>query len=202
MGGIIVLCGIDGSGKTTLFNRLKMKYKNFENVHFLSTYGSEFYSKELECVAQRLGSSRRNVFSKEIRCITWVLDLIHERNTVQHKFSKDDFIFYDRYFYSSLVFGYYYECLNLEDIKILLSVVPPPDIVLFLKVSPEVAMERIISRGKNQTPYEYQKELEILAGCYEKVFKEIANVFRIEANYPLETVYCETEKVVETIIKK
>ena len=183
-GKLIAIMGIDGSGKTTLVKNLEKRCCNFENWKFMSIFGNSSFTKELEDVAESLGKTRRECFSKEMRSIIWRTDLINNvYKYVVPELEKGKTVILDRYSLCSRVYS------NLEMYEMgymdkLLEILPKPDLGIYLDVDVDIAIKRIEQRnGKEIAPYEKRDGLLYLKETYEKyISQEKYSIIRLNAN--------------------
>jgi dTMP kinase len=198
VGGIIAICGIDGCGKTTLYNRLKNAYSLSTNIRFIKPFEIHPVTSELEHVAKRFDLERRDVFTNEIRCLSWMLDLLHTyRTIISPAIVHNNYIVLDRYLYSTLAFAHYYNCSNFDDISYLSHLLELPLITLYLNSDFHIAYHRICTRGKSLSPYEQEKNLSSLHQSYQIILQNQPHVYQIDANQDIECVFSSAYTIIQ-----
>jgi dTMP kinase len=107
----------------------------------------------------------------------------------------------DRYFFSTMAYGN----LGINDLSWLIEINKKfilPDLTFFLKVSPEVCIERIKKDRFEVTLFEKEKVLEKVWENYEILAKKFKNVFIIDGERPIEEISKEIRKIVQKLWKK
>lgn len=199
-GKLIAIMGIDGSGKTTLVRNLQKCGCKIENWKCMSIFDNSIFTQELEKVAIQQGKTRRECFSKELRSITWRVDLINNVfRYVVPELEKGSTIILDRYTLCNKVYS------NLEKSDLgymdrILEVLPKPDLGIYLDVDIDVALKRINERnGKEQAPYEKREGLIDLEGKYKSLMlREEYPIVKINANLSEKEV---TRSALDAIIR-
>ncbi|MEM5874376.1 MAG: dTMP kinase [Candidatus Aenigmatarchaeota archaeon] len=163
----IVLEGIDGAGKST---QCKLLYdyltKKNEKVFLTKepTYGI-------------IGKFLRKVLEKKYELSNLSIQLLMMADRSEHvkeikeKLKSGYWVLCDRYFFSTIAYGsveddkYYKELLEIN-----LKLFPLPDYLIFIKIKPEVSIERI--KGKKRKLFEELEFLKKVEEKYEKILKE------------------------------
>ncbi|MEO2154231.1 MAG: dTMP kinase [Nanoarchaeota archaeon] len=191
----VVFEGIDGSGKTTLatflFDYLKKKGYNV----YLKTepFNREFIENTFKKI--------ENIKDKELKSIILTLAFAYDRAFLEGetKYSNFDFVIGDRSFISSLA----YQSLNLplEWIFEVNKFFKKPDLVIYLDLSPEVAIKRIEERNNKKSYYEKIEFLKKIRKNYKKVInflkKKKINVVVINSEQPLNNVKKELSIIID-----
>ena len=164
-GKFIVLEGIDGSGKSTLAERVASL---LENSVCLREPTTGQYGKKIR---EKLSGTQK--LDPEEMLELFILDRREdcEQNIVPALLSGKNIVM-DRYFYSNAA---YQGAMGLDPGRIvernIMEGFPVPDIVLFVKIHPEEAINRISGRGGKSEQYE---KLSFLTEV-DKVFGVIAD---------------------------
>ena len=146
---LIVICGIDGSGKTTQIQMLKEKLEE-KNLIYLTKQPTNFYRRY-----DRFRNYVNSDIKKEIS-ILYELALLSAADRMRHynleiETNNNKIIICDRYVFSSYA---YFMARGLKDITWLKEInkwSKLPDLTFYLDISPEIAFKRIINReGKSK----------------------------------------------------
>ncbi|MEM5812958.1 MAG: dTMP kinase [Candidatus Aenigmatarchaeota archaeon] len=152
-GKIIAIEGCDGAGGETQINLLK---ERFPNALFLR-YPD--YNNEIGKMIHRF--LHENIeLSVDIQFLLFAGDMVKDRNAIKKAIEEGRDVFIDRYFLSTIVYqglqGFSLEnALKFAEIFEL----PKPDLVIFLKISPETSLKRkMIEKNKNVDRWERDLE--------------------------------------------
>lgn len=130
MGKIITVIGIDGSGKSTLIDKL-----GYQSFHF---YNGVKKSKKTESTTSKRKFSKERFFLGTILKI-YIPNLI---SYIKHKFTGKSTLVFDRYTFDYLILLKKKKSFYNNILYFLFYFFPLPDKVVFLEVEPEVAFER------------------------------------------------------------
>lgn len=199
-GKLIVIMGIDGSGKTTLVGNLEECGCDVDNWKCMSVFDNSVFTKELEEVAKRQGKTRRECFSKDLRSIIWRADLIN--NVYQYvvpELENGNTVILDRYTLCNKVYSNLRN-MGLEHMDRMLDILPKPDLGIYLDVNIDTALKRISERNAiERAPYERKDGLVQIKGIYEELMpQEDYPIVRINANLSKREV---TKETLDNIIK-
>lgn len=189
---IIHICGIDGSGKTSLAKSLTEFY---DNSLFLELSSSVKLVNQVNKVCEKCNSTRWDLFDNYFRSILWANELLSISNT----FDKDKLYFLDRYKLCNYIYSQIEDNSSMDVLQKIHSLIPEPNYIIFLDVSPDIARERIINRGGKLTPKESLHNLYLARNLYLKYLKKNNSVFKVNANLDKDRVL---ENAVEIINKK
>ena len=159
---LVAICGIDGSGKTTLINLLKDYFENHrkEDV-YITKQPTDFY---------RRYDRFRQYINREVNIessIIYELALLSATDKLRHyemeiRPNMDKIIFCDRYVFSAYA---YFLARGIKDINWLTEInklLPLPDITIYIDVDVQQAYQRILSRDGKYTKKE-ETDMELLA---------------------------------------
>jgi len=175
---LIVFCGMDGTGKTTLAEKLAQSLKEHGlTVRLMHGHG---YS-----VSQNsFGISDRGVKKwRYILRLMLPLAFLDNLFTFYSKYrpsGKKEALICDRYFYDKAARMLYYGICSKAMINKYVKLLPRPDYVFFLDVSPQSAR----SRKKEYAEEEFSR--------FRKAYKFIAECLKapiIDTNLPFETCF-------------
>ncbi|HLC39636.1 MAG TPA: dTMP kinase [archaeon] len=196
-GKFIVIEGLDGSGCGTQAEILREKLMANEHVIFLRY--PEYTHPIGELIYKYL--KQKFLVTQETLFMLFVLDQAKDKERIADALESNKIILADRYFTSNLAF----QCSRGFDLKKALTIaetleLPKPDIVIFLKVSPEISLKR--KQKEKQSLDIYEKDLELqkkVAAMYEKLTAE--KVFAkewvvVDGEKDIGEVASEVEKVV------
>ena len=146
-GLLVVFEGLDGAGKTTQINLLKDWFENNNKIVYNTKQPTDFYRKDKRV---------RNYLDKGIVPNMYSIALLAAADrTYQNEaeikpiLSKGTNIISDRYLYSSLAF-FKARGIKYQEIRNINKDIEEPDIIIFLDIDPDKALERVRVRdGKN-----------------------------------------------------
>ena len=196
-GKLIVFEGIDGAGCETqvklLFDYLKRQGKSVERLYYPDYEGPigklihQYLHKQYE-------------FSVDIQFLLYFTDFIKDREKINQWIGEGKIVICDRYFTSTLA----YQGLRGFSIKKALELarrfkLPKPDLIIYLKVSPEVSMSRKYKEKKDLDRNEADKKfLKKIWDSYEKLIK--GKIFSkwvvIDGEKSIEEVFSQIKKIV------
>ena len=169
-GKLIVFEGIDGAGCETqvklLFDYLKRQGKSVERLYYPDYEGPigklihQYLHKQYE-------------FSVDVQFLLYFADFIKNREKINQWRKKGKIVICDRFFSSTLA----YQGLRGFPIKKALELartfkLPRPDLIIYLRVSPEVSMSRKYKEKKDLDRNEADKKfLKKVGDSYEKLIK-------------------------------
>lgn len=204
-GKFIVFEGLDGSGHSTQTELIFEHLRNDKiDIAFCREPTDNFIGKEIR---RLLRDDNKHEFTPLEKQQLFVADrVIHTRTKVISFLESNVNIVCDRYYFSTLAYGF----SDGLDSNFLLEYnkhFPIPDTVIFLKVAPEICMERIKKRGK---PIEHFEKLEILKrvndgyrqafDCYQRwTGKE---VFIVNGENSEEKVFENVKNIIDRIFQQ
>lgn len=191
VGKLIVLEGIDGAGKTTI-GRFLCEQLDLRKIpcSFTREPTDGKYGRQLR---ERI---RRGDLSPEEELYLFVKDRKeHVENFILPEKNKGKIVVCDRYYISNCA---YQGARGMDPKKILElnSTFPPPDLIVFLDIEPEMALRR---KHELFTHFENREFLEKVREIYLKILPMFRFV-NINASFPLEKVKSLTLKAVERFI--
>ena len=182
-GKLIVVDGIDGSGKSSLVQNIA---NNFKSDHLIAMGGFDqrHYSEELTAIAKSLNKTKQEVFSGALINITWLMDLVnHTLSVINERLNSGQNIIVDRYTLSAKVYSLATTDSNISHLFPIYSLLPKPALGFYLDVSIETSLNRINKRSKEQIFYENREGLINIKHTYEKeLLKVDYPLVRIDAN--------------------
>ncbi|MBX7056696.1 MAG: dTMP kinase [Leptospirales bacterium] len=175
-GFFCVIEGIDGAGKSTLWQGLAAQLRSAPLC--LLREPSDLPSGEL--IRQRL----RN--ADQLSPEAWLQLFLEDRaanvaERILPALQRGMLVLQDRYYYSTA--AYQGQPLRPPTAPEILEMnrqrgFPAPDLLLFLELSPEDALQRISERGKKQESFESLAQLQRIAANYAEILP--ADAFRLD----------------------
>lgn len=180
-GILIVIEGIDGAGKSTLLARLKSRVKAVFLAEPSRGPAGLLIREHLQAGRELSQSEWLRLFTEDRRA-----DLAHN---ILPALGHGHDVVLDRYFYSTAA----YQGLdgeNLQNAERILrdqeAMFRRPDLVLFLSLSPELALARLSERAGKET-FETRQHLERIAANYERILPPDA--VRLDSSQSPEAVF-------------
>jgi len=197
-GKLIVIEGIDGAGSETqstlLFNFFKKEKISVERL----TYPD--YEEPIGMLIHQY-LHKQYEFSVDVQFLLYFTDFIKDRERINRWLNEGKIVICDRYLSSTLA----YQGLRGFPIKKSLELarkfkLPKPDLIIYLKVSPEVSMSRKYKEKKNLDRNEADKKfLQKVGDSYKKLIK--GRIFSkwvvINGERPIPIVFKEIKKIYE-----
>ena len=197
MGLFIVIDGCDGAGIGTQAEILREKLMAKNNILFLR------YPDYNDPVGNMIHESLHGkiALSRELTFLLYALNQLKDKEKIANSLKKGRVVLADRYFTSNLAF----QCSLGFDLEKALEFaelfeMPKPDLVIFLKVSPETGIKRKIKEKGSGDIYERDLDLQRKVNeTYEKMIKE--KIFAKEwATVDGEKSIEEVAKEIESIV--
>lgn len=203
-GKFIVLEGGDGSGKTTMGERLKVE---FPDVVYTQDPGGTALGEQVRRILMADDSSGVDTSAELLLFLAGRAELVAK--VIKPALESGKHVISNRFGLSSIAYQIYGR-QRPELLKLYLNVSKEilqgftPDACILLDVSPETAMRRIADRP--EAPSRFDKEpLEYHARVREGLKKhvdEFGKPFIVDAERPLEEVWTEVLSVVSDILRK
>ena len=186
-GILVVFEGLDGSGKTTQINLLKDWFEKENKIVHNTKQPTDFYRKDKRV---------RNYLDKGIVPNMYSIALLAAADrTYQNEaeikpiLSKGINVISDRYLYSSLAF-FKARGIEYQEIRNINKDIEEPDIIIFLDIDPDKALERVRVRDGKNIRFEEKND---------NTFIQVRNNF-LEV-LPKDTLIIDSSKSIEKIHK-
>lgn len=183
-GKLIVLEGIDGAGKSTIFKILKEKLAH-KNIVFSFEPTQGPYGKLLKDLLKEKRGDQETFLELFLKDRAQ-----HVENLILPSLKEGKIVLLDRYYLSTVA----YQGINFKELSPLLSknetFSPLPDLVIYLEIPVKLALERIQKRNKDTSLFEREDLLKKISENYEKILP-LFNHIRIKSDKPLEDLYGE-----------
>ncbi|MEZ4818482.1 MAG: dTMP kinase [Bdellovibrionota bacterium] len=197
-GKLIVISGIDGSGKTTLQNKLYDHLQVAGHKVIKTRQPTDFYRKNPH-VRSFLDSGTSQVSKETIALIAAADRMVHIEETIRPALESDIWVISDRYVFSTYA---YFKARGVDPsfTKTLNQYVPEPDITLFLKIPAEKAIARVIQRDGNKLKFE-EKSSSYLANVQDHLLESLPeNALILDAMRPPEDLLQNCIAYIETYL--
>jgi len=201
-GKFIVFEGIDGAGCETqvklLFDYLKRQGKLVEKLSY-----PDYKGPIGRLIHQYL--HKKYEFSVDVQFLLYFTDFIKEREKINQWIEEGKIVISDRYFPTTLA----YQGLRGFSIKKALELaqrfkLPKPNLIIYLKVSPQVSMRRKCKEKKDLDRNEADKKfLKKVSEAYKKLIKEkiFSKWMVINGEKSIEEVFEEIKKIINQELK-
>jgi thymidylate kinase len=178
---IVEICGIDGSGKSTLIDNLRSR------IHAKSSCWAyervfRFRTKRLmDAIAQSEGGAiAKSMFPSDTIQLAQAFDLVEEAVREFHYDTVDSqqVYFVTNYRVSGLAEAIVADSTLLEAMTKVYALTPTPALTLFLRLPPEVALERIQARPHGDQLLRAESPLGALtslSSAFERVIENTPN---------------------------
>jgi len=149
-GGFITLEGLDGAGTTT---QARMLTDALRNAGYIAEITGEPTENPVGKLIRQVLQGTPPDFDRKALALLFAADRIdHCETLIRPVVNKGGFVISDRYVHSSL--AYQVENAPLNWIETINKFAIQPDLVIFLDVSPKVAMNRVEKRGSTHEIFE------------------------------------------------
>ncbi|MCI8388390.1 MAG: dTMP kinase [Clostridiales bacterium] len=152
-GKLIAFCGLDGSGKTTQINLLKSFLEQQSLNVYMTKQPTDFVRKS-DIFRTYMDEENHDAYDYLALSLLCASDRVqHSNKDILTALKEGKIVISDRYFYSCLanLLARGYE--NQEWIYEIARSVPQPDIVFFMDIDVETAVQRVRSRPKERDRY-------------------------------------------------
>ncbi len=200
-GKFIVIEGLDGSGQSTQVSRLIDWLNEGQEKLVL---GRPLAHLTKEPTNNMIGGLIRSRLANDWKICPEGLQLLFAADRAYHLekeiiplLEKGFIIITDRYFFSSIAYG----AVEIKDTDWLIEINNPfilPDLAFFIKVSPEICLDRIKKTRFHVELFEKEEILVQVWQNYEDLAKRFENVYIIDGERPVEKVFEEVKNMVHS----
>lgn len=148
-GGFITFEGLDGAGTTTQTGMLVNKLKN---IGHSAQFTGEPTERPIGVLIRQILKGQKPFDRKALALLFAADRLDHCETLIRPLVNRGFMVISDRYIASSL--AYQVEDAPMDWVVKINEFAIPPDLVIFLKVSPEIAMKRVEKRGSDREIFE------------------------------------------------
>ncbi|MEW9528655.1 dTMP kinase [Microbispora sp. NPDC049125] len=172
---IFTVEGIDGAGKSTLIETLQRRLSDRALKERLSPQMGTVYR---EIIDEPTGWLVRyqDVVPSQVRYASYIVDAIMQFRWRQPRYAEFDWLLFDRWLPT---YDVYCGDLGRHEswYRKFAEFIPDPDVLCYLRTSPTVALERLVTRGDwtvdNWDRGELLTDLERLSARYDQVMSEV-----------------------------
>lgn len=183
-GKLIVIEGLDGSGQSTHVARL---------AEHLKVDGHKVLVTK-EPTNNIVGGIIRGALTKDWKSSNACLQLLFAADRLHHlereilpALANGAIVISDRYMYSSIAYGGI--DLDPEWINAINAHAVKPDLVIYIRVPPEVCMQRMMSGRMSLELFEEKAKLEKVFANYDKIVTENSNFAVVDGNKSIDEVF-------------
>jgi dTMP kinase len=194
-GKLIVICGIDGTGKTTLEQNLADYLRRRGRKVHVTKQPTDFYRSHPE-VRQFLNTGERSVGIDTIALIAAMDRMLHIERDIAPRLSAGEWVICNRYVYSSYA---YFKCrgADYEFVRAINAKVRKPDFGILLTLPAEIASKRILLRDGNTRKFE-EKDPAYLARVQHMLLSVFPKDFvRIDSRLSVADVVSQSIKYID-----
>lgn len=193
---LIHICGIDGSGKTTLAKNLQRFYSS---SHFLELSANTKLINQVNQICSKLESNRWDEFDNYFRSILWADELIGLTSICD---VNNDMYFVDRYKLCNLIYSQLEDNTSLKVLKKIHKMIPDPDLIIFLDTPISIAQNRIKCRGGYSSPKEFPENMKLADKLYrEYLSKYNKTVYCLDGSKSKRVVLDQAIRIINTFLK-
>jgi len=200
-GFLITLEGIDGSGKSTIAKALADHLRQKYPVVLTKEPGGTHLGTTLRSLVQDKKIAR----TAKTEYLLFAADRAQHFHEIVIPALKDCMIVIsDRMADSSLAYQGFGRGLDqgmIHHVNHWVMEGRSPDLVLYLRISPSTALDRVHQRNATLTAFEQKDFMERVYHGFETIFAHRKEVITIDAEKPLETVITHTLALVDEWIK-
>jgi dTMP kinase len=198
-GKLIVLEGIDGTGKTTLAARLvaALRASGVDAIETREPWTSR-HGQELK----RLLAQPERTSTKEQELKLFHADRVeHVASVVRPALARGAWVVQDRTFWSTAAYQGAEGAAGPgpsapEIVRRSLAIAPKPDVTLLLRLSPERALERIARHRATTSSFERLEDLRAVERAYLRLAAKEPTIVEVDADRPLEEVAADVLRIV------
>ncbi|MEG4423664.1 MULTISPECIES: dTMP kinase [unclassified Microcoleus] len=203
-GMLVVFCGIDGSGKTTLINAIQQEFEHLgiSSVIFTNHAGSASpYWQSIMLSWKQLEAANLSMSEDADRTLQTAEFLAYARHVLPNLLSQYSVVLSDGYDISKIVYAKVKlngKVGTAENLLKLATDITQPDILLYLDVSPETAMLRVRSRSKRR---EWNENLDVMRQAinyFQFFISQRSYSRKVDAEKPLDKVKEEAVRIIRS----
>lgn len=195
LGKFIVIEGIDGAGGGTQ-TKLLLNFLEKEKITVTKLTYPDYSGPIGKLIHQFL--HKKYEFLPATQFLLYFLDFLKDKEKIKKWQKQGRIIIADRYFTSTLAYQYQKGISLKNALKIAqIFELPKPELVIYLKISPQVAIKRKFKEKNSLDRHEVDKKfLEKVAKFYEKLIKSqiFGRWITIDGERPIKEVFSQIKK--------
>jgi dTMP kinase len=195
-GALIVFCGVDGSGKTTMMKKLENYLSSImPRDRYIFTKQPRDIVRDMDIFKNMMYTKNPNVDYRAVVMLTLSERIQHCHEEIIPALKEGKIVISDRYIFTTIANmiarGYTDESWFFDVIKH----IPKPDIAFLAHVDPELAINRILSREEEKDRYLDKELLRKVSANYENISKEASFIVLDTSEDPKKAFNTVKEKV-------
>lgn len=182
LGKLIVVCGIDGSGKSTLEAGIAEALAEKGISVYCTKQPTDFYRQHPD-IRKFLQTGQSDLSVDTIALVAAMDRMLHIEKEVLPRLRRGMWVICNRYVYSTYA---YFECrgADMDFVRSMNRLVPAPDYGFLLKLPPEIAIERVRQRDGGKAKFE-ERDAKYLGKVQELLDQAMPNeLCRLDATEP------------------
>ena len=201
-GKLIVLEGLDGSGKTTQSQRL---VESLEGLDYKAKYTKEPTEGPIGTLIKQILWGDVKLSPRAMQYL-YVADRADHSELIEDYLKKGVYVIADRYFWSSVAYGSY-DMDKIDDYFLTAQSILSyyhrflvPDVTFYLDIDPEKSFERVKETKKRKEMYKDPKKMKKIKKGYDFLLEKFPEEFTIiDANKSVEEVNSQLIKKIKEL---
>lgn len=191
---LIVFEGADGSGLST---QSKLLYKYLKKRGHAVVHTKEPTNGFIGRIIRNVLRRKRRLGAETLQLLFCADRANHIESLIKPALRKNRIVICDRYALSTIAYG----ALKLDRkwLITLNSKFVRPDLTILLDVPEKVCLKRIRKRGATEL-FEERERLKKIRANYKKLKRGFRNVVVVNGNRPIDAVFADVKKIVESKI--
>ncbi|WP_068776137.1 dTMP kinase [Paenibacillus sp. FJAT-26967] len=201
-GKLIVMCGVDGSGKTTMIEKLQADLlARFPAEKLLFTKQPRDLVREMDIFKTMMYTPKPNVDYRAVLLLTLSERLQHAHEEILPALQEGKIVISDRYVYTSIANMRARGYLNENWFFEVMEHLPQPDLVLLADVPAELSLERVKARESEKDRYLNEQLHRDVTAQYRNLIQEMGLISLDTSRTPdeaFEDMLTQVNKIIET----
>ena len=195
----VTLEGIDGSGKTTQIELIKMHFSKRKDVVFTSNPGETTLGKELRRILLHRANLKLSEINEMFLFFTGIQD--NYEKVILPAVSQNKIVFCDRYYDSTIAYQGFGRRLDINKILKLVEVsaLPEPDLTFLFRIDFELFLERSSKKGSKDKIENSKNRFykNVISG-----YDELAKIYKtryvvLDGSRTVETLHNEVKEILK-----
>jgi len=198
-----VVCGIDGSGKSTQISNLAryLEEKSYEVVK--TRQPTDMYRQDAVVRAALNLDISPHVVAEELALFSAFDRARHIREVINPALAQGKIVLSDRYVYSTFAYFLARGLTDIEWLKLINRSVPIPSLTFYIDVDPEVAKQRIISRDGNSRKREeidMERMTRVRRTFLDQPWGEVKSYVIVDGQLSIDSVWARIRSAVDVAL--